>query len=33
LAETKFDASKRALMALESEKSGIQTLLKVSSDV
>ncbi|KIL35845.1 hypothetical protein SD71_10630 [Cohnella kolymensis] len=33
LADTKYDASKRALMALESEKSGIQTLLKTMQEV
>jgi hypothetical protein len=33
LADTKYDASKRALMALESEKSGIQTLLKTQQEV
>jgi hypothetical protein len=33
LADTKYDASKRALMALDSEKSGIQTLLKMQTDI
>lgn len=33
LADTKYDASKRALMALAEEKSGIQTLLKLQTEV